>query len=312
MKKSLDIIKGGVAKQDLVSLFKAIHSYDNRIQANNGRFAIDAPFKHDLNFTVPAATFINAIEHSSDKRKVSIEGNQLFVKDKDFLVQMTLLPDEFPLKTPDGRKKKINADLLSLFKLFRPFIGTDVTRIWSNGILLRNNFAYVTNNIVVARIRFEMKETVSVPVYMIDEILRLAKQPTHMQIGLNDLTFYFDDKSWICGQQISMDWPDQIDEILDNAEQGDKLPLRINEAMDKLSYFIEDIGVHLSENGIYVGSGTTKAEVKQFSFPESMFIFESLREVFKISTHFDCSKYPAPCPFYNEETVLTGVIVGMR
>jgi len=312
MKSSLDIIKGAVAKQDLVSLFKAIHSYDNRIQANNGRFAIDAPFKHGIDFTVPASTFINAIDHSSDKRKVSIKDKQLFVKDKDFLVQMAMLPDEFPLKIPDGKKKKINVDLLSLLKLLRPFIGTDVTRIWSNGILLKNNFAYVTNNIVVARIRFEVKDTISIPVYIIDEILRLDKQPTHIQIGKNDLTFYFDDKSWICGQQISMDWPDQLDEIIDNTEQGDKLPSGINEAMDKLSYFLEDVKITLSENSIYVGSGTTKAEVKQFSFPESAFNFESLREVFKKSTHFSCSEYPAPCPFYNEENALTGVIVGMR
>jgi len=313
MLDQVNIVKGAITKEKNI-LLKNICAYDNRIQATNLQLTIDAPFNYDLNFVSPATPFIKALEISNNPTvKLHDKEHKITITDNNFTAKLPLLSQkDFPLKKIENKAVRIEGDLLGLFSILKPFVNNDDFKPWSNGVFIKNGYAYAHNGVTLIRSKFDSNlPKITIPIYIINELLRINKTPKEIVIGENDIIFLLDDGSWIAGQQLTGEWPDDLEKVIEIKDNIDELPENINDIMKKLSFFIDDIYIFLSEDGLSTDEKQTYAKVSGIKFKKSAFNFKNLQAIFKIATHFDSTAYPDLCPFYNKKLSIEGMIAGV-
>jgi len=186
-------------------------------------------------------------------------------------------------------------------------------------VLLKDGYAYATNNVTVACVPCPwggLNEPVVIPSATVDELLRIGREPTEVAFGDTTVTFRVDGDCWLRTRRIDLGWP-QLDALLaipftkHTLEQGF---VAFREAVERVLPFCPDKDVPLvytGDAGIRTADGATSATVEGLALPTGCFRGDTLLEVLGAATRIDISYWPKPCPWAGPGG-LRGVTVGMR
>lgn len=312
MIETLDIVKGSVAKKDLIPILTHFHIYDGRIQGNNGKLCIDAPLDSDLNITVPADKFYKAVKMCGAKLKTKItEKGKLSMTCGKFRAFLNIVPNEnFPKLEIKTSKVFECEGIIPLIKELIPFVSDDASRPWAQAILIKDGYAYATNNIIAVRIKVNYEWEGTIPVLTAKEIVRIGKQPSVIAIEDSYVCFKYDNGVWIRGTTVAIPWPDIASFIRPCPTK--QLPAYFLDTLHALVPFCDDAKypfISLDEKGMHTDSDDIGANVDLAVFPKCKFRAEPLISVANIAHSINFGNYPKPCYFVGDN--IDGVIVGI-
>jgi len=317
MLKELKFVQGAVAKKDFVPAMTHFRIEKGTVRSFNGTMAICSPIALDLECTPKAETLVKAIANCEDEVVLSLtEKGRLRVHSGRFNAFIENIENEITHHPePSGRIVQIDGTkLLDSFIKISGFVGNDASRPWTNGILLRDQSAFATNNVCVIEywLAIDIPFVVNVPGTAVKEIIRVNEPPSHLQLDDNSITFHYQGGRWIRTQLYVSKWPD-ISKVLDQASNVVPVDPRLYPALDNLSMFADDLGrVHL-KNGIL--RTHTEDEVGASYEVDGLGItglyqIKMLRLLEDVAETADFTRYPDPVLFFGKN--LRGAIVGMR
>lgn len=311
MINELQFVRGAVAKKDLVPVLTHFHIYDGRIQGTNGRIYIDHPSSIRGDFTVPAERFLKAVD-ACDGSPVIKVGKKLSISKGKF---KALLPlgehDAYPRSAPSGKKVNINGvPILDILRRLAPFIGEDASRPWACGVLFKDQYAYATNNVIIARTPCALAlNGVNLPIFAINELLRIGNEPVSMKRSDNSITFEYHNGAWLKTALLSAEWPD-IEKMFTTTAKT-KVNKNLLVAVEKVIPFCPgEPTVLLNKDGVSTEDGDMQAAVSGLKLPECRFRAEPLIAVLREAQYIDLDTYPAPSPWLGKD--VEGLIVGVR
>jgi len=317
MIETLQFVRGAVAKKDLIPVLTHFRIYDGRIQGGNGRLSIDAPCPElaGMDITVPAERFLKAVDACDGEPKLKItDGGKLSITRKKFRALLPLGdPNAFPLGTPDGKQVAHDGEFLTALRRLRQFVGEDASRPWACGILLKDGYAYATNNIIICRTPCHwgcLLEPINLPSFAVDELLRINQEPDSIRVTDTAIMFGYGD-SWLKTQLFDLNWP-EIDRFFDTKATA-KVPAKLQDAITKILPFCPDPkfpAIRFGPDGVSTIDGDMMAEVSGIELPEACFRAEPLMMVLDVATHIDFYCFPNPSPWRGKN--LEGMMVGVK
>jgi len=326
MLKELRFVQGAVAKKDFMPAMTHFVIEDGAVRAYNGSLALCAPIAFNIDCKPKAAALVNAIAQCTDTDEnghdypiqlAMTPAGRLRIACGQFKAFVDCIAEETPHVQPEGERVDFDGEtVLRALKVVQPFIGDDASRQWCNGVLMRGQSVFATNNVVAVEYWTEatMPVEINIPRAAVAEMLRINEPPTHAQVTENSVTFHYTDKRWIRSQLLGLEWPD-IGKLFANSDNATAIDKRIFDGLEKLKRFVDKAG------RVFIGSGTLRTapgekedEGARFEIPglecEGIYNIEMLMLLRNVATHIDFSTYPAPSVFYGER--LRGALVGMR
>lgn len=295
MRDTLSFVRGAVAdKEGAIPALTRFCISGGRIQGSNGRLVIDAPCPEleGIEALVPADRFLNAIDAcEGEPDDVSItDAGRLMIRRGKFKASLPLQPvASFPRATPtEGAPRSWSPALLSTLARLRPFIGEDSTRQWCLTIVADGERAYATNSAMIGSLpapglQFQL------PVFLIDELLRIGTDPGGHIIDASSITFFYG-SSWLRSQLIIDEFP------LKTAQRVTAWDDKLKRMPDDLVAKIESILpfcldrkyplIHFTDKGISTTPGETQAEIEGAGWPPLAFDARNLLPMLRAATHF--------------------------
>lgn len=319
MKNDLRFIKGAVSTKDFVPVLKHVCIQDGIAQAFNGSIALSTPINLKENVVPIASDFIKAIELCKDEPQISLtKAGRLKIQDGSFKVFIKCTNAEtYPVVKPTGKKIKVKEDLNKVFKALFPFTGADASRPWSAGIIIRNGYAYATNNVVLACYTkpVQLPNELIIPIAAIKELVRIGEDIESVQLDRDTITFHFEGDRWLRTNLIDHKAPDfaqVLSKCTYEKESMQEVPEDLTEILERLYPFMDKKTptAILRKAGIFTGEKDDGASDGTHSFPLSVFRYEPLHSLSELATHWNFNYYPSPCPFISED--VSGVIIGQR
>lgn len=321
MLEILKKVSSAVATKDLVPVMTHFCIGDGRIQAVDGRIAIDAPLPElaAYAFTVPAEKLIKAIDACTVEPTIKVTDTHMHINAGKLKVRLPILPaDAFPrAKQVPSTIAITTQDLLPALRMAQPFIATDASRGFATGALLHpDGYVFGTNNVAMVRVECEavkcLTEPCNLPLFAVEELIKIGDAPVSLGLRDNSLTLYYADGSWFNAQLNMLGWPlGTIASMFANWPQDlPTLPADAASAMATVANFSTDMHVSIICLGgglISTPAGDQSAEVEGFDFTECRYDFTYLEPVFAIAETFGGA---SPARFSGPG--FRGLITGMR
>jgi len=317
---ALKFVKGAVSTKSFQPELKHFLIRDGRIMGYNGTIALSSPIDLDLVAAPNAEKFVKAIERCGGNSTALhvTPGGRLAVKSGRFRAYIECSEDVDLLDTvePSGEDVELAGSFLEALAVLERFVSTDASRPWAMGILLRNQSAYATNNVILAEYWIgENLPDINIPASAIKELKRIGQEPLRVQLSKNTVTFHFEGGRWLRSQLLNSDWPD-VGALLDKAS-ADATPTEIREELfdlleDLRPFTMETNAIYFRENAMMTfpeeGEGAT-VEVEGMG-DHGVFNVNMLALLKNVAVQADFTRHPNPCPFYGHK--VRGVILGMR
>lgn len=318
MLKELKFVQGAISKKDFIPALTHFCIHEGRVSAFNGKLALSSPIKCDIDCKPKGVPLVQAIARCGDTIQLAMTtSGRLSIKSGSFKANIECIEEEMPEMQPEGEKVYFDGKvLLDAFELLFDFVGNDASRTWTNGILLRGQSAFATNNVCLVEywVGADFPTTVNIPKDAIAEVLRIGEPPTHAQISNHSLTFHYSDNRWVRTQLFGIEWPD-LSKVLDAECNSTPVDKRIFEGLDYLKPFVDKLGrVYIEGSTIRTHEDTNEGasfELDQ-QYPKSCFNIDMLALLNGTAEFIDLTTYPAPSLFYNTKNRLRGAIIGLR
>lgn len=319
MLKTLNFVKGAVAKKGLTPVLNHFRIKDGRIQGTNGNLTIDAPIDLDVEVKVPADRFIKAIKgcgKTQPKFTVTEKGN-MTIKAGKFRVMLPISTDPFPDVEPEGALFPLTESFMDYLALVKPFINDDSLQLWACGALIRKGSLYATNTALLVGVNAGLDDSIEtvLPSYAIDELLRIAEAPTAIRVTKTAATFLFENGSWLRTNLLDKPWPN-LDEHLEGIDTTLAVHGDLMEAVKQVLPFCPDADIpkiKLTPQGVSTDEGAMSAQVEGCSFEgENIFHAQMLLKVLSVAEYADFSQHPKPVPFVGFNGALKGILMGLR
>lgn len=315
MLAKLKFVMGSVAKKDFSPALTHFRIENGTVRGYNGTLALCSPIPLDINCTPKAIPLIRAIANCTDAVSLSMTpAGRLAVRSGGFKAFIDCVEGDTNHLEPDGDAFDINGEaLLSAVKALQPFMGDDASRPWSNGILLRGQSAFATNNVVL--VEYWIGETFpefNIPRSTVNEIVRIGEAPIKAQATETSLSLHYSDGRWIRTQLLATDWPD-LAKVLNVPSTQVSIDQRIFEGLEIIKPFADKIGRVLFSHGIMTthedpDSGASFSV--DAALPEGVYSIAMLSLLAGVAKTADFSLYPKPAMFFGER--MRGAIVGMK
>jgi DNA polymerase III sliding clamp (beta) subunit (PCNA family) len=319
MRDTLNLVRGAVSTKDLLPVLTHFHIYDGRVQGGNGRIAIDAPCPELAGFdcTVPAERFLKAVDACDGEPRLKLTaGGKLIVSKGKFRAMLPLANHAaFPKITREHKHsvQTPRAKLLPVLRKLYSFIGEDASRAWSCGVFFSGGYAWATNNVVLARVPYDEPRAYILPIFAVDELLRIGQEPAAIENEDNALSFGFVDGWWMRCQKLEGAWPD-VAAFLPAQPSDSYAPAKaLADAVRKVQPFCPDPKhpvIQTGPEGVSTLDGDMSASVGHDGLPPGRFRAEPLLAVLDAAAGIDLSTYPKAC--YWRGAGIDGVIVGLR
>lgn len=293
MREILTFVRGAVANREgAVPVLTRFHISGGRIQGANGRIAIEAPCAEldGIEVLVQADKFLAAVDACDSEPKLDTTDNgRLSVKRNKFKCYLpTQAVDFFPRHHPTpGKKAKPVASLLSTLSRLRPFVGEDATRPWVLTLFADGQTAYATNSNMIASVPAPGLKC-QLPVFLIDELLRIGQEPSATTHDENSATFFYGN-SWLRSQLIVDEWPIKTaQELLAwKKKKLQPIPEDLISAIESILPFCPDPKLPLvffTPEGVATAPGETQAQVRGVAWPPLGFDSRNLLPMLRAST----------------------------
>lgn len=321
MLEALKFVRGAVGKKDFVPALTHYQIKDHRITSFNGTVALSCDIACDLECIPKAEPFFKAITQCEDVVKMHMtDAGRLAIASGKFKAYIECLDTEVAKPEPDGETVACNGDmLLEAFKTLQPFIGSDASRPWCNGLFLFGTSVYATNNTIVLQYYCPtdtMLRGTVIPSATVKEFLRIGKAPTHFMLSDKSISFLYPDGSWLRSALGASQWPD-IDQMLGScmklANNLDVIPANFFDALDAIKPFADPKmpKVYLSEAMLSTHLHTDMGATYDIKLPAAgIYSLEMLQLLENVIEKADFTQYPAPC--YLQGDNVRGAIVGLK
>lgn len=317
MKEALHFVKGAIARKDFIPELTHFNISDGRIVGYNGDMALSSPIGVDIRAKPHAQTFIKAVNSASDEVALSLtKAGRLSLKSGKFRALIDCLPDTADrFIIPEGQVVDLGENFIDCIKSLSPFMGIDASRPWATGIMLRSGSALATNNICLVEYWHGniLPFSINIPKPAIAELLRIGENPVKVQLSQNSISFHFSGDRWLRTQLLAINWPDQVNGILECEGSPTDIPEGIFEALETLKPFTDDSSrVFFTGTGIatsFEPEAATTVDVEGLH-PGCCFHHSMLSLLGGTATKIDFAAYPKPCKFLGDK--MRGVIVGLR
>lgn len=327
MRNALTLVRGAVSTKELIPVLTHFAVHEGLLHGFNGRVHLCAPVPElkSVSFTVPAVPFLKAVEACGDDMRVEQLTDRVRVSSGGF---KALLPtgavSEFPFPElpPKNTQLKLSAPLLPALRALRPFIGEDALRPWSAAVRVEGGRAFATNNVTLAAAAFPKDvPPMTLPVFAIDELLRMQLEPHALSVQEHAATFYFEGGAWCRTALFVEPWPNVLD-VLRTAHKGAKLrpvPASVLEAVRRVKPFCPDATsptLRLHGTTVATQEGSMSAEIAALhtEFGNGSYHSVPLELVLSAATHADWLRCPR-VPWKTAESVssvaLEGVLMGL-
>lgn len=317
MIEALKFVQGAVSTKNLVPEMKHFVIKDGTVRAFNGTLALCSPIDFGVDCAPLAVPMVKAIEKCTDVASLGMTPAQrLRVSSGKFRVFIECVDlRDLPDQQPEGDRIDIDGErLMDAVAKLVPFVGNDASRPWTNGILLRGQSAFATNNVCLIEywLGTQFPLVLNIPMSALREMLRIGQAPTHMQASTHSVTFHYPDGRWVRTQLFSTEWPD-LSPILDQPANAQPVPEGLFDALDTLKPFLQE------GNRIYVKDGTISTALEEdlgarVDVPglqhDGIYHLNMFRLLEPVANTIDFSRYPAPLLFYGDR--VRGAIVGQR
>lgn len=316
MLKQLKFVQGAVAKKDFLPAMTHFAIEGGHVRSYNGTLALSSPIPFDIDCKPKAGPLVQAIANCDDTVTLSMTpAGKLRIQSGKFRAFVDCIDGDTPHVVPEGKEVNFDGEqLLTAFKTLSSFVGNDASRPWTNGILLRGQSAFATNNVTLVEywIGSETPFTANIPMAAIKEMIRINEPPTHAQVTEGSITFHYTDGRWIRSQLYSTDWPN-LSKVLDRPSNPIELDQRIFEGLDVIKPFADKLG-RVFFHGEAVKTHLDEGVGATYDLPgflvEGIYQIEMLKLLKDVAQKIDFTMYPDPCLFFG--TRLRGAIVGMR
>lgn len=318
MLAELKFVQGAVGKKDFVPALTHFRIEGSTIRSFNGTLALCSPIACDIECTPKAIPFVKAIQLCKETITLNLtKAGRLNVRSGAFSAFIDCVPEtvETPHVMPEGDVYPIDGEaLLSAFRIMQPIIGDDASRPWSNGLLLKGQSAFATNNVIAVEywVGSEFPKTCNIPRDCINEMLRLKELPISMQISENSITFHYPEDRWIRTALLATDWPD-ISKQFKNDVNPIPIPGEFFEALANIEPFSDKIGrVYIFKDTLSTCLEDTEGshyKIEGLGF-EGVYQISMLRLLQNVVKTADMSFYPSACQFFGDR--LRGVLIGLR
>ena len=316
MLQSLKFCIGSVAKKDFVVDLKHFAIESGRVRGFNGMLALSTPIPFDIDCKPNAEQLIKAVSNCADTIQLSMtKAGRLSVKSGNYKAFIDCVDGESAHVDPEGEIVEFDGSLLLAgLKSVSPFIGTDASRPWANGVLVKGQSLFATNNVILVEywLPSAFPIVVNIPRSAVREILRINEYPTHAQITETSLTFHYENERWLRTQLYDTKWPD-LSKIIHRESTQLPFDTKIFEGLQAIKAFADKLETVYFRNG-ELCTHPTDVEGAVFAIEDfnskGRYSIGMLNLLQGIATTIDWSAYPKPCAFMGDR--LRGVIVGMR
>lgn len=315
MLKELKFVMGAVAKKDFLPAMTHFRIEAGKVRSFNGTLALCSPLPFDIDCTPEAAPLIKAIGNCTDTITLGMtEGGKLRVQSGSFRAFIQTVEGATPHVEPAGEDVMFNGEvLLKALKTLLPFVGNDASRPWTNGVLLRGQSAFATNNVTLVEywLGVESPIVVNIPKEAIVEMLRIDEPPVRTQIDKNSITFHYADERWIRSQLYETNWPD-LSKVLDHKSAPIPIDEKLFEGIDAIKAFADEIGrVYIQGGVLRTHADPDLGATYDLQLPfEGLYQIKMLSLLQGVAATADFSRYPNPALFFGDR--LRGAITGMR
>lgn len=317
MLEELKFCIGSVAKKEFIPALTHFVIKDSQVRGYNGVLTISSPIPFNIDCKPKAIELINAISNCEEEIHLSMTpAGKLRVKSGSYRVFVSCVQEEAPHPIPEGQRIDLNGEVLykGLAKI-APIMGTDASRIWSNGILIQSKSMFATNNIILVQYwnGIDFGRPITIPRESVRQILRIGKYPLYAQLAENSLTLHYEDNRWLRTQLYDSSlWPN-LSNILDGSCNFTPVDPLIFKGLEILKKSVTDIGAihfqegrmttHLDEGigGVYDIPGLPS---------KGKYNVEMLALIEGLAEKIDWDQYPQRCVFRGDK--IRGCIIGMK
>lgn len=319
MLKELKFVQGAVARKDFLPAMTHFRIESGHVRSFNGFMALSSPIPFDIDCTPKADVLIRAISNCNETITLSLTpAGKLRIQSGKFRAHVDLIDGPTPHVEPAGERVNFDGQvLLDAFKTIYGFIGDDASRPWTNGVLLKGQSAYATNNVCLVEywLGVETPVVINIPAAAIKEMLRIDEPPTYAQMDRNSVTFHYTDGRWIRSQLLETNWPFELmTRVLDvrNHTATEIVP-EMFEGLETIKGFTDDLG------RVYIKDGVLRTHLEEElganytvdGLSINGLYQEKMLSLLKgVATHADFSRYPEPVLFFGER--LRGAVIGMK
>lgn len=316
MLKELKFVQGAVAKKEFIPSLTHFRIEGGHVRSFNGTLALSSPIDFDIDCTPKAIPFVKAIQSCKDTVNLSMTATgRLRVVSGKFKAFIPCVTEETPHVVPEGEFFDIDGEsLLKALKTVAPFIGTDASRPWSTGVLLKGQSAFATNNVILAEYWTEsvFPFPINIPGIAVKEMLRINEPPITARATNGNISFMYEDERWVRTALYEPNWPD-LSSILEQPATCTPIPDELFEALSVVKPFVDDLGrIYFNGNGITTAldeNDGASYEIEGFDH-KGVFQLEMLSLLKGRALTLDFTKYPKASIFYGDN--LRGAIIGMR
>lgn len=316
MLTSLKFCAGSVAKKDFVIDLKHFAIQDGFIRGFNGTLALGSPIPFDINCAPNAEQLIKAVAKCNDTIQLSLtKAGRLSVKSGGFKAFVDCIQGETNHVEPEGEFVSFDGELLLAgINACAPFIGSDASRPWANGVLIKGQSIFATNNVMLVEywLGSEFPITVNIPRAAVREMQRIGEAPIGAQVTTNSITFHYEGERWLRTQLFATEWPD-LSAVLNRPSQQMPLDERIFDGLDSVKDFVDKLGcIFLMPDELRTHADELEGAgfaMEAFGW-EGKYNIEMLKLLKGTATTIDWSTYPGPCMFQGDR--IRGAIIGMR
>ena len=316
MLTSLKFCAGSVAKKDFVIDLKHFAIQDGFIRGFNGTLALGSPIPFDINCHPNAEQLIKAVSKCNDTIQLSLtKAGRLSVKSGVFKAFIDCVQGETNHVEPEGEFVEFDGEvLLKGIQACAAFIGSDASRPWANGVLIKGQSIFATNNVMLVEywLGSEFPITVNIPKAAVREMQRIGEAPINAQVTERSITFHYTGDRWLRTQLYETQWPD-LSKVLNRPSEQVPLDERIFEGLESVKAFVDKMGtIFLMPDELRTHADDQEGAgfaMEGFGF-EGKYNIDMLGLLKDTATTIDWSGYPGPCMFQGDR--IRGAIIGMR
>lgn len=317
MLNELKFVQGAVARKDMLPAMTHFRIEKGTVRSYNGVMAISSPIALDLDCCPRADALVKAISSCQEATTITVTANgRLSIRSGKFRAIVDTIQGETPHVEPEGDLVEFDgATVVEAFKVLEPFIGTDASRPFTNGVLLDSGSAYATNNTCLVQywIGGAFPLRVNVPRAVIKEVLRVEEPPTHGQVTRDSITFHYTDGRWIRSQLLSTEWPmDLVAGLLDQPSNASPLPEDFFAGLATVKGMADGAArVYMVDGALRTHTDPDEGAAYEIELPaEGLYNMHMLGLLEGVVNTIDLTRYPLPALFFGEK--LRGAIIGMK
>lgn len=315
--ETLRFVRGAISTKSLLPELKHYIIQGGTVCGFNGMIALSSPIDFDIDCAPLAAPLVQAIGNCGDVTGLGITATgRLSVKSGPFKAYIDCVDiKDIPHQMPMGEVIEFDGkQMLEAITKLVPFVGNDASRPWTNGILLRGQSAFATNNVCLVEYwtGTALPFTINIPMAAIKEMSRIGSPPTHAQLNSDSITFHYEGGAWLKTSLYETAWPD-LSKILDSPSSPVAVPENLFAAIEHVKPFVE------KDNRIYFRNGAVCTSTRDdigASYDVAGLIDGGIYNVNMlnllkgVAEKVDFTLYPAPLLFYGSR--LRGAILGQR